>query len=56
MDVAVLVAAWSARNDEWPAGDVGDGLLRLAVTLFAVTALVLTLETRSLHWLWAVLA
>jgi len=32
-----------------------DGALRLALALMVIAALVLSLETRGLHWLWDVL-
>ena len=60
MEMAMLMAGGLLRNKggdfAWAHGGEGDGAVRLLAALLCIAALVLTLETRGLHWLWSVLS
>jgi hypothetical protein len=60
MELAMLMAGGVLRNRGdafgWARDGGGEGLVRLAVALLAIAALVMTLETRGLHWLWGALS
>ena len=59
MEMAMLMAGGLLRergaSSPWLRGSGADGLLRLAVALLLIAGGVLTLQTRGLHWLWALL-
>ena len=58
MEMAMLGAGALQREhggSAWSHGGGGDGLVRLALALLLIAGLAMTLETRGLHWLWALL-
>lgn len=59
MEMAMLMAGAMLRDRDgafgWAHDGGHDGAIRLAIALMVIAALVLTLETRGLHWLWGAL-
>ena len=58
MEMAMLMAGGLQRQSgspAWSHGGGGDGVVRLALALMLIAGLTMTLETRGLHWLWALL-